>query len=136
VVNRLFTTLPYLHGTGSLGDDLMNIILAAFMAGPMLLPEIDRRELKMQARTELLVSTTPRGRTRGNRPARAPDLASTAAVRTICAAAQSQADPRAFLSRLSLAYRLDPVEREGLRSRCDGYFLGQADSKSLRGDTY
>lgn len=114
----------------------MDIIFAAFMAGPMLLPEIDRRELKMQARMELLMTTTARPRTSGNRPSRALNLASTTAVRTICGAARSQPDPGAFLSRLSLAYRLGPIERDVLRSRCDGYFLGQSEPRPLRGDTY
>ena len=115
----------------------MHIILAAFLAGPTVLPQIDRRSLELQARAEALQPATERPRTsRRTAPRRASggplDLAS---ITTICRAAGNQSDPAAFLARLSSAYSLNPADSASLRSSCAAYLAGRADARR-NGSTY
>lgn len=117
----------------------MHIILAALLAGPTLLPQIDRRSLELQARAEALQprATTPRT-TRRTAPRRASsggalDLAS---ITTICRAAGNQSDPAAFIARLSSAYSLNNQDSDALRSSCAAYLAGRADARRTSGSTY
>ncbi|HYN46317.1 MAG TPA: hypothetical protein VES64_06465 [Allosphingosinicella sp.] len=110
----------------------MILIVAAFLAGKAVLPQIDRNALDLQARAEAL-----QPRARPARPVRRPvtrrasggsplDLA---AITTICRAAGDQADPAAFISRLSTAYSLSPDDSGSLRSSCAAYLAGRADAR-------
>ena len=113
----------------------MEIILAALLAGKAVLPTIDRDSLELQARAEAL-----QPRTRTLEPVRrpAPRRASgggtldLAAITTICRAAGSQADPAAFVARLSSAYSLSAEEGDSLRSSCAAYLAGRADARRAR----
>lgn len=106
----------------------MDIILAALLAGKTVLPQIDRNALEQQARAEAL---QPRARA-VRRPAvrRASsgplDLAS---ITTICRAAGNQADPAAFIARISGAYALSNDDNASLRSSCAAYLAGRADAR-------
>ena len=115
----------------------MHIILAALLAGPTVLPQIDRRSLELQARAEALQPEANRQRTaRRTAPRRAStgtlDLAS---ITTICRAAGNQSDPAAFIARLSNAYALNSSDSASLRSSCAAYLAGRADARRT-GSTY
>ena len=107
----------------------MELILAALLAGKTVLPQIDRNALELQARAEAL---QPRRPTAARRPAvrRAStgplDLSS---ITTICRAAGNQADPAAFIARISGAYSLSGEDRASLRSSCAAYLAGRADAR-------
>ena len=114
----------------------MHIILAAFLAGPTLLPQIDRRSLELQARAESLQPRAIRARNAvatSNGGGLTLDLGS---ITTICRAAGGQSDPAAFLSRLSAAYSLSHQERAALRASCAAYLQGRADAGRRAADTY
>jgi hypothetical protein len=114
----------------------MYIILAAMLAGPTVLPQIDRRSLELQARAEALQPATSRA-ARRTAPRRASsggplDLAS---ITTICRAAGDQSDPAAFIARISGAYSLNSADSASLRSSCAAYLAGRADARRT-GSTY
>jgi hypothetical protein len=123
----------------------MIIILAALLAGPNVLPQIDRNALELQARAEALHSRAAPTRPRATAPTRRPaprrasggnplDLAS---ITTICRAAGNQADPAGFIGRLSTAYSLTDDDSASLRSSCAAYLAGRADARrSSGGGTY
>ena len=109
----------------------MIIIMAALLAGPTVLPQIDRRSLELQARAEALQPVTarrpaPRRASSGG----ALDLAS---ITTICRAAGNQSDPAAFIARLSGAYALNNQDSAALRSSCAAYLAGRADARRTGG---
>lgn len=110
----------------------MILIVAAFLAGKAVLPQIDRNALELQARAEAL-----QPRARPARPVRRPvprrassgsplDLAS---ITTICRAAGDQADPGGFIARLTTAYSLSSDDSVSLRSSCAAYLAGRADAR-------
>lgn len=110
----------------------MILIVAAFLAGKAVLPQIDRNALELQARAEAL-----QPRAKPVRPVRRPvprrasggsplDLAS---ITTICRAAGNQADPAAFIARLSSAYSLTSDDSSSLRASCAAYLAGRADAR-------
>ena len=115
----------------------MVIILTALLAGKAVLPQIDRNALELQARAEAL---QPRARAPVSRPRAAAarpaarrasggnplDLAS---ITTICRAAGNQADPAAFVARLSSAYSLSSDDSLSLRASCAAYLAGRADAR-------
>ena len=115
----------------------MELILAALLASKTVLPTIDRQSLELQARAEALQPSD--GGTRTTRATRAPvrraaassalDLGS---ITTICRAAGNQADPAAFIARLSRAYSLSSDESVSLRSSCAAYLAGRADAGRTR----
>ena len=115
----------------------MVIILTALLAGSKVLPMVDRAALDMQARAEALQPRTnvTRAAPRRPQPRRASggnplDLAQ---ITTICRAAGEQADPAAFIGRLSTAYSLSPGDRTSLRSSCAAYLAGRADARRADG---
>ena len=97
----------------------MSILLAALLLGPSGLPEIDRRSLDLQARAEALQPRLASSQAKG--------LFELDAITTVCRAAGSQPDPRAFLSTLSRAYGLDATQASALRGSCAAYLAGRAD---------
>ena len=112
------------------------ILTAALLAGSKVLPMVDRNALDLQARAEAL-----QPRARATRPVRRPaprrasggnalDLAS---ITTICRAAGDQADPAAFIGRLSTAYSLSADDSASLRSSCAAYLAGRADARRASG---
>ena len=109
----------------------MELILAALLASKTVLPTIDRQSLELQARAEALqprsgTPTTPRrAPVRRAAASSALDLGS---ITTICRAAGNQADPAAFIARLSRAYSLSSDESVSLRSSCAAYLAGRADA--------
>ena len=58
-----------------------------------------------------------------------------AQITTICRAAGEQADPAAFIGRLSSAYALSADDSVSLRSSCAAYLAGRADARRS-GGTY
>lgn len=112
----------------------MEIILAALLAGKIVLPAIDRETLELQARAEALqpsvvAAAPPRSAVRRASAGGTLDLA---AITTICRAAGNQADPGAFVARLSSAYALSAEEGASLRASCAAYLAGQADARRTR----
>ena len=113
----------------------MVIILTALLAGKAVLPQIDRNALELQARAEALQPrTTPVRPVQRQAQRPAPRRASTspldlASITTICRAAGNQADPAAFISRLSTAYSLSPDDSVSLRASCAAYPAGRADAR-------
>ena len=103
----------------------MELILAALLASKTVLPSIDRQSLELQARAEAL---QPRGRAPVRRAAASSAL-DLGAITTICRAAGNQADPAAFIARLSRAYALSSDESVSLRSSCAAYLAGRADAR-------
>lgn len=106
----------------------MELILAALLAGKNVLPQIDRSALELQARAEALQprQATPARRPAVRRASNGPlDLAS---ITTICRAAGNQADPAAFIARISGAYSLSSEDNASLRSSCAAYLAGRADA--------
>ena len=107
----------------------MDIILAALLAGKTVLPTIDRQSLELQSRAEALQSrrapATARPLVRRAASNGTLDLQS---ITTICRAAGHQADPAAFIARLSRAYSLTRDEGASLRSSCAAYLAGRADA--------
>lgn len=99
----------------------MSIILAALLLGPSGLPEIDRSSLELQARAEALQPRLARSTREG--------LFELEAMTTVCRAAGSQPDPRAFLSTLARAYGLDASQSAALRGSCAAYLAGRADAR-------
>ena len=99
----------------------MSILLAALLLGPSGLPEIDRRSLEFQARAEALRPRLARSQRDG--------LFELEAMTTVCRAAGSQPDPRAFLATLSRAYGLDATESAALRGSCAAYLAGRAEGR-------
>jgi hypothetical protein len=114
----------------------MVIFLAAFLGGQSVLTEIDRRTLDTQARAEARqprrAAAAPVSRTPVRQPpvrratASGLDFAQTT---TICRASGNQADPALFLSRISTAYSLSPVQATSLRSSCAAYIAGRNDAR-------
>jgi hypothetical protein len=113
------------------------ILTAALLAGSKI--QIDREALDLQARAEAL-----QPRTRLAQPARRPvarrisngaalDLAQ---ITTICRAAGEQADPSAFIGRLTTAYSLSADDGASLRSSCAAYLAGRADARRSGGSSY
>ncbi|MEA3031492.1 MAG: hypothetical protein QOG13_2817 [Sphingomonadales bacterium] len=130
----------------------MVIILTALLASSKLLPTIDREALDLQARAEALQPRThmaqpvrrpaPRAQVQ---PVRRPVVRRAAAgnaldlaqITTICRAAGEQADPGAFIGRLSNAYALSAEDGVSLRASCAAYLAGRADARrSSEGGTY
>lgn len=110
----------------------MSLILAAFLAGPTLLPQIDRRSLELQARAEALQMTTRlASASTGQDFGRSTPLNLTS-ITTICRAAGGQSDPAGFLVRLSTAYSLDRRDTLALKASCAAYLAGSADARRLR----
>ena len=111
----------------------MDIILAALLAGKPVLPTIDRESLELQARAEALRPVTApvaqRPRVRRASSSGTLDLGQ---ITTICRAAGNQADPAAFIARLSGAYGLSSDDRSSLRSSCAAYLAGRADARRAR----
>jgi hypothetical protein len=101
----------------------MSMILAAaaLLLGPSGLPEIDRLSLDLQARAEALQPRLARSDREG--------LFELEAMTTVCRAAASQPDARAFLATLSRAYGLNASETAALRGSCAAYFAGRADAR-------
>lgn len=100
----------------------MNMILAAaLLLGPSGLPEIDRQSLDLQARAEALQPRLANSQRDG--------LFELEAMTTVCRAAGSQPDPRAFLATLSRAYGLDAAQSAALRGSCAAYLAGRADGR-------
>lgn len=105
----------------------MDIILAALLAGKTVLPQIDRNALELQARAEALQPRAAPRRPTVRRASNGPlDLAS---ITTICRAAGNQADPAAFIARISGAYALSNDDNASLRSSCAAYLAGRADAR-------
>ena len=105
----------------------MELIIAAFLLSKEVLPSIDRDSLNLQARAEAL-----QPRARAPLTVRAASSAGTldfASITTICRAAGSQADPAAFVARLSRAYSLSAEESLSLRSSCAAYLTGRAEAQ-------
>ena len=99
----------------------MSMLLAALLLGPSGLPEIDRGALELQARAEALQPRLAAVRKEG--------LFELDAMTTVCRAASSQPDPRAFLSTLARAYGLGASDSAALRGSCAAYFAGRADAR-------
>ncbi|HEX9931775.1 MAG TPA: hypothetical protein VGB08_02925 [Allosphingosinicella sp.] len=97
------------------------LFAAALLLGPSGLPEIDRRSLDLQARAEALQPRLARSHREG--------LFELEAMTTVCRAAGSQTDPRAFLATLSRAYGLSATETAALRGSCAAYLAGRADGR-------
>jgi hypothetical protein len=113
-------------------------LTAALLAGSKI--QIDREALDLQARAEAL-----QPRTRLAQPVRRPvprrasggNALDLAQITTICRAAGEQADPAAFIGRLSNAYSLSTDDGASLRSSCAAYLAGRADARrSSGGSTY
>ena len=116
----------------------MELILAALLAGKNVLPQIDRSALELQSRAEALqprqrsiqgTNATPAMARRQvvRRASTGPlDLSS---ITTICRAAGNQADPAAFIARISGAYSLSSEDNASLRSSCAAYLAGRADAR-------
>ena len=108
----------------------MEIILAALLAGKTILPSIDRQSLELQARAEALQPVSSRAGARQLlRPASGGSPLGLSSITTICRAAGSQADPAAFVTRLSRAYSLSGDDAQSLRSSCAAYLAGSADAR-------
>jgi hypothetical protein len=116
---------------------MLIFLTAALLAGSKI--QIDREALDLQARAEAL---QPRARAtqpvRRSAPRRvsggnALDLAQ---ITTICRAAGEQANPAAFIGRLSNAYSLSADDSASLRSSCAAYLAGRADARRSTGGTY
>jgi len=107
----------------------MELILAALLAGKNVLPQIDRSALELQARAEALEPrrTMPAVRRPAVRRASTGPL-DLASITTICRAAGNQADPTAFIARISTAYALSSEDNASLRSSCAAYLAGRADA--------
>jgi len=104
----------------------MELILAALLAGKYVLPQIDRSALELQARAEALQPARAARRPAVRRASSGPlDLSS---ITTICRAAGNQADPAAFIARISGAYSLSSEDNASLRSSCAAYLAGRADA--------
>jgi len=118
----------------------MVIILTALLAGYKVLPMVDRETLDMQARAEALQPRTTVARAAPRRPqprrASGGNALDFAQITTICRAAGEQADPAAFIGRLSSAYSLSADDRTSLRSSCAAYLAGRADARRSGGSTY
>lgn len=99
----------------------MSIVLAALLLAPPALQEIDRASLELQARAEALQPRRAAATRQG--------LFDLEAMTTVCRAAGSQADPRAFLATISRAYGLDAQESARLRGSCAAYLAGRADGR-------
>ncbi len=111
----------------------MEIILAALIAGPNVLPAIDRQSLELQARAEALQPTSVRAGSRlVVRRASGDTTLGLGSITTICRAAGTQADPAGFLARLSRAYSLPDDEAQSLRASCAAYLAGSADARRSR----
>ena len=100
----------------------MIILLAALLLGPSGLPEIDRNALELQARAEALQPRLANASQRAG-------LFELEAMTTVCRAAGSQPDPRAFIATLSRAYGLSASESAALRGSCAAYLAGRADGR-------
>ncbi len=109
----------------------MSIILAAFLAGPTVLPQIDRRALELQARAEALHAPVHRTASVQQGFSRPSPLDLTS-ITTICRAAGAQVDPAGFIVRLSAAYSLDRRDSLALRASCAAYLAGNADARTPR----
>jgi len=110
----------------------MIIILTALLAGKAVLPQIDRNALELQARAEALQPPTMRTgpvRRPAVRRASGGDPLDLASITTICRAAGNQADPAAFIARLSSAYSLTSDDSSSLRASCAAYLAGRADAR-------
>ena len=113
------------------------LLTAALLAGSKM--QIDREALDLQARAEAL-----QPRTRTVQPARRPaprrasggNALDLSQITTICRAAGEQADPAAFIGRLSTAYSLSADDSASLRSSCAAYLAGRADARRSSGGTY
>lgn len=107
----------------------MELILAALLAGKTVLPQIDRNALELQARAEALQprQAAPAARRPAVRRASTSPL-DLASITTICRAAGNQADPAAFVARISGAYSLSSEDNASLRSSCAAYLAGRADA--------
>ncbi len=108
----------------------MELILAALLAGKNVLPQIDRSALELQSRAEAL---QPRGAIPAMSRRQVVRRASTgpldlSSITTICRAAGNQADPAAFIARISGAYSLSRDDNASLRSSCAAYLAGRADA--------
>jgi hypothetical protein len=140
----------------------MVIILTALLASSKILPTIDREALDLQARAEALQPRAQAARPirrpapQAAQPARRPVAQLSQPVRrpavrrasdgnsldlsqitTICRAAGEQADPAAFIGRLSNAYALSADDSVSLRASCAAYLAGRADARrSSGGGTY
>ena len=135
----------------------MVIILTALLVSSKILPTIDREALDLQARAEALQPRAVRRPVpRVAQPVRRPAVQVSQPVRrpavrrasdgnaldlsqitTICRAAGEQADPAAFIGRLSTAYALSADDSVSLRSSCAAYLAGRADARrSSGGSTY
>jgi hypothetical protein len=114
-------------------------LAAALLAGSKL--HIDRDTLDVQARAEAL---RPRERARTAQPVRRPaprrasggNALDLAQITTICRAAGEQADPGAFVGRLSSAYGLSADDNASLRASCAAYLAGRADARRSSGRGY
>ena len=100
----------------------MNIFAALLLLAPGPLAEIDRASLDFQARAEAL------------QPRRAAASARTGlfeleAMTTVCRAAGSQRDPRAFLETIGRAYGLNAADGRVLRGSCAAYLAGRAEAR-------
>jgi len=134
MVNAFFTIAAYSSrwSNGFAGGRDMEFILAAMLAGKIVLPAIDRDTLELQARAEAL---QPRAAVAAAAPRPAPRRAAASgsldlsSITTICRAAGNQNDPGAFIARLSRAYALPEDERAALRSSCAAYLAGRADAQ-------
>ena len=117
----------------------MILILTALLAGKAILPQIDRNALELQARAEALqphVSPARPARRQQVRRASGGSPLDLASITTICRAAGNQADPAAFIARLSTAYSLSADDSSSLRSSCAAYLAGRADARRSSGGTY
>ena len=117
---------------------MLIVLTAALLAGSKI--QIDREALDLQARAEAL-----QPRTRATQPVRRPvprrasggNALDLAQITTICRAAGEQADPAAFIGRLSNAYSLSADDGVSLRASCAAYLAGRADARrSSSGGTY
>ena len=115
----------------------MELILAALLAGKNVLPQIDRSALELQSRAEALqprqrgiqaTNATPATARRQVRRASSGPL-DLSSITTICRAAGNQADPAAFIARISGAYSLSSEDNASLRSSCAAYLAGRADAR-------
>jgi hypothetical protein len=113
------------------GRDMI-LLLTAYLAGATVLPQIDRRALKVESHAE---ATQPRANTAiaMRRPivrrATAGNPLNLSQITTICRAAGTQADPAGFLATLSGAYSLSSQDSNALRSSCAAYLAGRADAQ-------
>ncbi|MGZ8310842.1 MAG: hypothetical protein ACXWUP_11080 [Allosphingosinicella sp.] len=107
----------------------MEIVLAAFLAGMVLVPAVegdgpDGPGRVNTAQVRQAVSPPPRPLA-WRAAATTLDLGS---VATICRAARDHTDPAGFVDRLSRAYGLSPAELQSLQSSCAAWRAAGSDA--------